>query len=164
MQRDLIPSLQAGSTPRRILSDVSNNSVSSESPQSFSRQRLTPSRRNKQASSQKSTLGSELFNSPRRPSSTYGDLSQIRPKSPPLTIIPRTIEGLQLPDGDYVDDTRNLFSQNYNNVVYSKLDKTVSESSRKPPQRHSSPGPWNPRRSYVSLSPMSWWNISLTRP
>ena len=46
-------------------------------------------------------------------SKSHGDLSNLRPKSPPIQDRPTELHGLHLSPGNYVDDTQNLFSPSY---------------------------------------------------
>ena len=47
-------------------------------------------------------------------SKSHGDLSNLRPKTPPIQTLPTRLHGLHLSPGNYVDDTQNLFSPSYN--------------------------------------------------
>lgn len=47
-------------------------------------------------------------------SKSHGDLSNLRPKSPPIENLPAGLHGLHLSPGNYVDDTQNSFSPSYN--------------------------------------------------
>lgn len=47
-------------------------------------------------------------------SKSYGDLSNLRPKSPPIQTLPAGLHGRHLSPGNYVDDTQTTFSPSYN--------------------------------------------------
>ena len=47
-------------------------------------------------------------------SRSYGDLSNLRPRSPPIQNMPARFHTLHLSPGNYVDDTQNPFSSNFN--------------------------------------------------
>ena len=47
-------------------------------------------------------------------SKSYGDLSNLRPRSPPIQNLPARLHALHLSPGNYVDDTQNLLSPSYN--------------------------------------------------
>lgn len=47
-------------------------------------------------------------------SKSHGDLSNLRPNSPPIQSLPASLHELHLSPGNYVDDTQNLFSPTYN--------------------------------------------------
>ena len=67
-------------------------------------------------------------------SKSFGDLSNLRPKSPPIQNLPARLDGLNLSPGNYVDDTQNLFSPSYNRQARQAIpnDWINSESGTRP--------------------------------
>lgn len=68
-------------------------------------------------------------------SKSHGDLSNLRPKSPPVEILPARVHGLPLSPGDYVNDTQNLFSPNHNRQARQAIpsDWVTGASASRPP-------------------------------
>lgn len=67
-------------------------------------------------------------------SKSHGDLSNLRPKSPPIHDRPTELQGLHLSPGNYVDDTQNLFSSSYNRQARQAIpnDWIISASGSQP--------------------------------
>ena len=98
--------------PRSALQNVSNaQSNSICGPSSFD-WRKTPTKESQgvlSASAQRMKLSIR-----RALSKSYGDLSNLRPRSPPIQNVPAKLRELHHLPGNYVDDAKNLFSPSYN--------------------------------------------------
>lgn len=100
------------SAPRSALKNVSNSQKASARTPSLAERHKTPTR---PSYAGQSTSAKRIKMSIRRQlSKSYGDLSHLRPKSPPIQNPSVGFQGLQLSPGNYVDDVQNLFSPNYN--------------------------------------------------
>ena len=96
--------------PRSALQNVSNGQ-SVRGLSSFDRQRTPP----KKCLDVLGASAKRMHLSIRRDfSKSHGDLSKLRPKSPPIHAIPHGMCGLSLSPGNYVDDTQNFLSPSYN--------------------------------------------------
>ena len=98
--------------PRSALRNVSNaqsNSIYGSSPLDW---RKTPTKESQgllSASAQRMKL-----NIRRALSKSYGDLSNLRPRSPPIQNLPAKLRELNYLPGNYVDDAKNVFLPSYN--------------------------------------------------
>ena len=102
---------QCSTAPRSALRNVSNGqSVSLRNSSSVERHK-TPTKGSQGALS---ASAKRIHLSIRREfSKSHGDLSNLRPKSPPIQTLPTRLHGLHLSPGNYVDDAQNLFSPSY---------------------------------------------------
>ena len=124
----VLPSSRFGSADsnpsqsRRILSNISNQAASPNrtSPiiedEGTSRGTIAPRHWTLRdlSSTPTSFFKSNTFNALNKPSLAYGDLSKIRPGSPPLHKSPPEAARSCLSHGYHVDNTQNLYSQSYN--------------------------------------------------
>lgn len=98
--------------PRSALLNVSNSQSASIRGSSSLDQHKTPTRgcqRVLSASAKRINLSIR-----RELSKSHGNLSNLRPKSPPIQNPPTGLHGLHLSPGNYVDDTQKCFSPSYN--------------------------------------------------
>ena len=98
--------------PRSALQNVSNAQSNSICGSSSLDWRKTPTKESQgvlSASAQRMKL-----NIRRELSKSYGDLSNLRPRSPPIQNLPAKLRELHHLPGNYVDDTKNFFSPSYN--------------------------------------------------
>ena len=98
--------------PRSALRNVSNAQSNSICGSSSLDWRKTPTKESQgilSASAQRMKL-----NIRRELSKSYGDLSNLRPRSPPIQNLPPKSRELHHPPGNYVDDTKEFFSPSYN--------------------------------------------------
>ncbi len=98
--------------PRSALLNVSNSQSASIRGSSSLDQHKTPTRgcqRVLSASAKRINLSIR-----RELSKSHGNLSNLRPKSPPIRNPPTGLHGLHLSPGNYVDDTQKCFSPSYN--------------------------------------------------
>ena len=98
--------------PRSALGNVSNAQSNSICGSSSFDWRKTPTKESQvvlSASAQRMKL-----NIRRALSKSYGDLSNLRPRSPPIQNLPAKLRELHHLPGNHVDDTKNCFSSSYN--------------------------------------------------
>ena len=164
---------QCSTAPRSALRNVSNGqSVSFRGSSTIDRHK-TPTKGSQGALS---ASAKRINLSIRREfSKSHGDLSNLRPKSPPIQTLPTRLHGLHLSPGNYVDDTQNLFSPSYNpqarqaipndwmNRTSGSRSSTTTERSRPTGQQkyHSSlPGMHAFPRKEAEPATISIWGLT----
>lgn len=120
--------------PRSALRNVSNaQSASIRGSSSFDRHE-TPT---KESQGVLSASAKRINLSVRRAlSKSHGNLSNLRPKSPPIQNLPAALHGLHLSPGNYIDDTQSFFSPSYNRQARQAIpnDWMTSVSGTQPPK------------------------------
>ena len=98
--------------PRSALRNVSNAQSNSICGSSSFDWRKTPTKESQRVLS--TSAQRMKLNIRRELSKSYGDLSNLRPRSPPIQNLPAKLRELHHLPGNYVDDTKNFFSPSYN--------------------------------------------------